>query len=299
MRSCARWDGCWSRTDDCSSGPPLRAASGRPGTRWPPTCASWPVACVAPLAAPGGGRPARVGPSRSSNPSGRALGGSPGRGASGQPDPARRRTTSPSTSADELRRIARRTWHYFDTSVTETEHHLPPDNVPGDARAGGRHPHLPHQHRSLPALRGRRRRPRLDLGAARRCAGSSSRWPPSPRSPCSADISTTGTTPGSSPCLRPRTSPQSTAATSPGTSSPSPRPVASGPRVGNDPRAHLATVAEAGVRDSVSVLRRRPRRGRPPAPRGGTCRRARPHRQAARCRGCGPLRGEARTCWSG
>ena len=30
---------------------------------------------------------------------------------------------------DELRRIARRTWHYFDTYVTETEHHLPPDNV--------------------------------------------------------------------------------------------------------------------------------------------------------------------------
>ena len=30
---------------------------------------------------------------------------------------------------EELRRIARRTWHYFDTYVTDTEHHLPPDNV--------------------------------------------------------------------------------------------------------------------------------------------------------------------------
>jgi cyclic beta-1,2-glucan synthetase len=30
---------------------------------------------------------------------------------------------------EELRRIGRRTWHYFDTVVTEVEHHLPPDNV--------------------------------------------------------------------------------------------------------------------------------------------------------------------------
>lgn len=30
---------------------------------------------------------------------------------------------------DGLRRIGRRTWHYFETVVTDVEHHLPPDNV--------------------------------------------------------------------------------------------------------------------------------------------------------------------------
>ena len=30
---------------------------------------------------------------------------------------------------EELRRIGRRTWHYFDTVVTAAEHHLPPDNL--------------------------------------------------------------------------------------------------------------------------------------------------------------------------
>lgn len=30
---------------------------------------------------------------------------------------------------EELRRIGRRTWHFFDTVVTATEHHLPPDNL--------------------------------------------------------------------------------------------------------------------------------------------------------------------------
>lgn len=47
------------------------------------------------------------------------------------------RTSTPDTPTDprgtpedleELRVIARRTWHFFDTFVTEAEHHLPPDN---------------------------------------------------------------------------------------------------------------------------------------------------------------------------
>ena len=77
---------------------------------------------------PGGGRPARVDPSRSRSPSGGALAGSPvvaQRASLIRPD----RHALAGTSVTELRRIARRTWHYFDTYVTEAEHHLPPDNV--------------------------------------------------------------------------------------------------------------------------------------------------------------------------
>ena len=43
---------------------------------------------------------------------------------------ARRAAAAPLSAGDkdELRRIARKTWRYFETFVTEAEHYLPPDN---------------------------------------------------------------------------------------------------------------------------------------------------------------------------
>ena len=74
---------------------------------------------------------------------------------------------------EELRRIGRRTWHYFDTVVTAAEHHLPPDNLQETPELRHRAPHLPHQHRPLPVGRRRRRGPGMDRsrrGAAARRA---------------------------------------------------------------------------------------------------------------------------------
>ncbi len=40
-----------------------------------------------------------------------------------------RRLAFGAADAEQLRRVARRTWHYFERFVTADEHHLPPDNV--------------------------------------------------------------------------------------------------------------------------------------------------------------------------
>ena len=40
-----------------------------------------------------------------------------------------RRLTLGAADTEQLRRIARRTWHYFERFVTAEDHHLPPDNV--------------------------------------------------------------------------------------------------------------------------------------------------------------------------
>ncbi|MEO5989473.1 MAG: glucoamylase family protein [Candidatus Eisenbacteria bacterium] len=41
----------------------------------------------------------------------------------------RRRLTLSARDAEQLRRVARRTWHFFERFITEHDHHLPPDNA--------------------------------------------------------------------------------------------------------------------------------------------------------------------------
>src|SRR5262249_56393985 len=48
----------------------------------------------------------------------------------------RRREEEPLTAADrrDLRRLARKTWHFFETFVTAEDHWLPPDNYQEDPK---------------------------------------------------------------------------------------------------------------------------------------------------------------------
>ena len=75
---------------------------------------------------------------------------------------------------------------------------------PGGPAARGRAPDLADQCRPLPALGGRRARPRLDRHARSRRTGWTPHSPPSRSSSASAGISTTGTTRGACGLLEPR-----------------------------------------------------------------------------------------------
>ena len=60
-----------------------------------------------------------------------------------------------------LRRLARRTWAFFETYVTAADNWLPPDNVQEQPTAGRGPPHVADQHRPVAA---RRTSPRYDFG---------------------------------------------------------------------------------------------------------------------------------------
>ena len=62
---------------------------------------------------------------------------------------------------DYLRMVARKTWDYFETFVTEEHHWLPPDNVQIDPDGADRRPHLADQHRDGAAVDAVGARPRV------------------------------------------------------------------------------------------------------------------------------------------
>ena len=103
-----------------------------------------------------------------------------------------------------LRRVARKTWRFFDTFVVERGPPPRARQLPGGPGRGRRVAHLADEHRAAAALVPQRLRPRLrhrsrDLVDAR-VAHARTRWP---ASSASAATSTTGTTPRRSQPLRP------------------------------------------------------------------------------------------------
>ena len=130
----------------------------------------------------------------------------------------RRAVESPLTDSEraELRRIARKTWHFFETFVGDEDHWLPPDNYQEDSiGSGGR-----VAHRTSPTNKGMLLLSTLAahdfgyLGLRRPCSTAWKRpSTPSTGSRSTKGTSTTGTTPRpSGPCPR-TTSRRSTAAT--------------------------------------------------------------------------------------
>ena len=106
--------------------------------------------------------------------------------------------------AAQLRRIARRTWHYFERFVTAEDHWLPPDNVQETPEPAHRPPHLADQHRHGAALDARRARPGLPGHRRSSRTGSRTRSPPSRRSSATRGTCSTGTTRTSLAPLAPR-----------------------------------------------------------------------------------------------
>ena len=160
----------------------------------------------------------------------RALGGAAARRCCGSSRRSARggsrsrcRRPSPSRSRAEdalaLRRVARKTWRFFDT-LRGAGGPLPrPRQLPGGPRRSRRVADLAHQHRPAAARVPRRLRPRLPRRSRAWSSASRRRSPPWPASSASAATSTTGTTSARwSRCAR-RTSRRWTRATSPATCS--------------------------------------------------------------------------------
>ena len=73
----------------------------------------------------------------------------------------RRLALGEAEDAAQLRRVARRTWRYFDRFVSAEDHWLPPDNVQEMPELRIAHRTSPDQHRHGAALDARRPRPGL------------------------------------------------------------------------------------------------------------------------------------------
>ncbi len=73
---------------------------------------------------------------------------------------------------DALRRIARRTWRFFETFVGDEDHWLPPDNFQEEGGDRGRAPDLADQQGPAPALDAGGARPRLPRPARTASTGS-------------------------------------------------------------------------------------------------------------------------------
>ena len=71
------------------------------------------------------------------------------------PPPDAARLSIGKREGDYLRLVARRTWRFFETFVTEADHMLPPDNFQEDPEAGRGPPHVTHEPRPLSSV-GRR-----------------------------------------------------------------------------------------------------------------------------------------------
>ena len=63
-----------------------------------------------------------------------------------------RHANSPVEEISALRAVARRTWRFFETFVTEEHHYLPPDNFQEDPRPVVAQPDIADQHGSVLAL---------------------------------------------------------------------------------------------------------------------------------------------------